>query len=328
MYADGSNAEAGHLVWASADGAINTLPFGRRVWGSFSLSPNGRQLGIKVTTPAGGDELWFLDLVRGTRRVWGGGLTPGGAGTWDRESRYVYQTFEDDRVRLFRIDPARAEGGELLYAGDEILWVLDVAPDGRLLVGNLGPRTIMLVTVEELAAFGDERKAGLPEPIIGAGPSWFATFSPDSTTGGWLFHRFRVADVLPPTNDMVLRFVASDFPSGSEIEAAIDDLVLVDCAACPLGLPAEVANLRLTRSGSAAGLEWDAVADASNYAIYRGTQRDTSDLACFDAVIPTSSPDDGMLPAPGDVFFYVVTARNCGGESILGPGRTPVSPCP
>jgi hypothetical protein len=42
--------------------------------------------------------------------------------------------------------------------------------------------------------------------------------------GGWSRHSFRVSDVLSPTSQMRLRFVASDEGDGSIVEAAVDDL--------------------------------------------------------------------------------------------------------
>jgi hypothetical protein len=46
------------------------------------------------------------------------------------------------------------------------------------------------------------------------------------TAGGWFYHEFRVADILPLTGSMQMRFVASDFGSGSIVEAAVDDVVI------------------------------------------------------------------------------------------------------
>ncbi len=56
------------------------------------------------------------------------------------------------------------------------------------------------------------------------------------SSGGWISHEFRVADIVPPSAQIRLRFVATDLGSPSVVEAAIDDLsVLVpDCVApCP-----------------------------------------------------------------------------------------------
>lgn len=46
------------------------------------------------------------------------------------------------------------------------------------------------------------------------------------TTGGWIYHEFRVADYITPTAQVRLRFVASDYGAGSLVEAAIDDLAV------------------------------------------------------------------------------------------------------
>jgi choice-of-anchor B domain-containing protein len=44
------------------------------------------------------------------------------------------------------------------------------------------------------------------------------------TSGGWTYHEFRAADIVPLTSNMRLRFIADDAGSGSVIEAAVDDL--------------------------------------------------------------------------------------------------------
>ncbi|MBL9031095.1 MAG: hypothetical protein JNM80_05250 [Phycisphaerae bacterium] len=53
----------------------------------------------------------------------------------------------------------------------------------------------------------------------------------DGTTGGWKYRAFRIADVLPPTNQMRMRFIAEDL-TGSIVEAAVDDVNIfaINCA--------------------------------------------------------------------------------------------------
>lgn len=59
------------------------------------------------------------------------------------------------------------------------------------------------------------------------GTSWtnVETIGPSGpgTSGGWIRHAFRVADIITPTALMKIRFVASDTGADSTIEAAIDD---------------------------------------------------------------------------------------------------------
>jgi hypothetical protein len=49
-------------------------------------------------------------------------------------------------------------------------------------------------------------------------------------SGGWFYHEFYPADLLPLSPTMRVRFVADDFPgdgSGSLIEAAVDDFSVI-----------------------------------------------------------------------------------------------------
>ena len=82
-------------------------------------------------------------------------------------------------------------------------------------------------------------------------------------------------------------------------------------------------------SPTVADLAWDAEPDADTYDVYRGTQRDASDLGCLQTgLTTTSTSDDGLVPSSGEALFYVVTAVNCSGDSPPGAGRTVLDPCP
>jgi len=52
-------------------------------------------------------------------------------------------------------------------------------------------------------------------------------------SGGWVEKTFSIADHLPPTNDMRLRFTASDLGFGSIVEAGVDDARILHVACRP-----------------------------------------------------------------------------------------------
>jgi hypothetical protein len=52
------------LVWVDRKGAIEPLPAPPRNYGSASLSPDGRQVAVYITS--GRPETWIYDLARGT----------------------------------------------------------------------------------------------------------------------------------------------------------------------------------------------------------------------------------------------------------------------
>lgn len=150
------------------------------------------------------------------------------------------------------------------------------------------------------------------------------------TAGGWIYASFRVSEFVTPTDDVVLRFIAEDADPGSIVEAAVDDVVVVDCAACNADVPGETQDLRLQLvDEQVAELSWALDPDAEVYDVYRGSNPDASDLACLaDGIVGTRWEDDGAVPAPGGAFFHVVTSKNCAGVGPLGKERTASEPCP
>ena len=70
------------------------------------------------------------------------------------------------------------------------------------------------------------------------GNSWHELETVTENAGEWVEKRFRIADTVEPTDQMRLRFVASDFNNGSIVEAGVDDLRIesVGCAANPADL--------------------------------------------------------------------------------------------
>ncbi len=70
------------------------------------------------------------------------------------------------------------------------------------------------------------------------GASWVAVEvigpSGPETDGGWRYHEFVLSDIIAPSANMRLRFIAGDEGSGSIVEAAIDDLKVqrVVCTPC------------------------------------------------------------------------------------------------
>ena len=69
------------------------------------------------------------------------------------------------------------------------------------------------------------------------GTTWSAleTVGPTGaeTLGGWIFKEFRIANVIAPTNQMRVRFIAEDIATGSLVEAAVDEvrIRLIECTA-------------------------------------------------------------------------------------------------
>jgi hypothetical protein len=56
------------------------------------------------------------------------------------------------------------------------------------------------------------------------GATWVQLELVNENAGAWVNKTFRIADFVPPTSQMRLRFIARDLGAGSVVEAGIDDL--------------------------------------------------------------------------------------------------------
>jgi len=164
------------------------------------------------------------------------------------------------------------------------------------------------------------------EPVETIGPT-----GPE-TVGGWFYHSVQLSEFVTQNTQVQLRFIAEDAGSGSIIEAAVDDVVLLDCTDCDAFFPTQPNHLNLNKVPGfpeTAMLSWNPVIGTEVYNVYRGEEQDATDLECYEQVeLSTTLQDDGLLPAAGTALHYVISSGNCRGESGLGSGRVPVLVCP
>jgi hypothetical protein len=124
------------------------------------------------------------------------------------------------------------------------------------------------------------------------GSSWTAveTVGPAGagTSGGWVAVSFQPASLLSLTNNMRMRFVASDLASGSIIEAAVDDFRVTDFGCVSVTPPCCPGNADKVAPGI---VDFDDV---------------TQVLANWSANYPESGPGDA--DCDGDVDFDDVTS--------------------
>ncbi|HEX6851367.1 MAG TPA: thrombospondin type 3 repeat-containing protein [Candidatus Polarisedimenticolaceae bacterium] len=113
---------------------------------------------------------------------------------------------------------------------------------------------------------------------------------------------------------------------------------LGDCAPTRRGvttLPQRVGDdLHLDKTGGGR-LTWTRTAQGHAYNVYRGTLQSpwVYDESCFETESPDATADDATIPAPGQGFFYLVSAKNLCGESShgrtsQGVDRFPPVTCP
>jgi hypothetical protein len=83
------------------------------------------------------------------------------------------------------------------------------------------------------------------------------------TSGGWILHQFDLAAHVAPTSQVRLRFVASDLANPSNVEAAIDDLAVLDVG-CPPVLPTTYCTAKTNSQGCAPAIGWSGLPSAGS----------------------------------------------------------------
>jgi subtilisin family serine protease len=159
------------------------------------------------------------------------------------------------------------------------------------------------------------------------GTSWTLLEQRVSPTNGWAPYTANLMALLPPSDDMRLRFTATDGSTDSVVEAAVDEVhisgTFVDCQGYtpPIMLaPNAVGNtVRAARgSGGHVVLSWSApTVDAGHgsatlYRIARATAPQGPWAEAGSATSTQWTDVDAQLAS--DSFYYRVTAENGGGQ--------------
>lgn len=182
LYAPGTNAELSVLMWIDRRGRVDTLPFPRAAYGSFDLSPDGRQILIRTVSASGRAELWVLDVDRGSRmRVVTRGVPAHYPRWWPNGKHLIFSEFTpvgSAIAPIVRQLPTDATRRDTLV---EAAFTLVPSPDGgRVAVADWrGEPGLWVLPVDG--------RAGEPVQLVSS-PAAFPCFSPD---GRWLAYTER-----------------------------------------------------------------------------------------------------------------------------------------
>ena len=208
-----------------------------------ATTDDGNQISTEtVHALVAGDKITAVDYDGETNAGWTVGDTGDNAttGVWNRMDPIATDAQPEDDASTDGVNT----------------WVTDGRSDGGLGTYDVdGGKTTVKSPVYDLAALADpylgvwvwysNNTGADPNNDIfridfsaNGGTSWTnaKTLGPadEFSNGGWFYHEIRVADVVTPGASFRARFVADDPASGSIIEAAVDELIVLDydCNSC------------------------------------------------------------------------------------------------
>ncbi|MCP3980274.1 MAG: hypothetical protein GY716_13295, partial [bacterium] len=139
------------------------------------------------------------------------------------------------------------------------------------------------------------------------------------TSGGWIFHDFRVLDIpgMSLTNQVQVRFVASDLGSGSIVEAGVDDLGIVDATVCD-GIGTAYCPAVVNSSGNAAEISaTGSIAVADNDVTLATTGMPPGEFGYYltsqtQGLVMQPGGSSGNLCLGGTIGRYIQDVQNTG----------------
>jgi Tol biopolymer transport system component len=179
-YVEGGYARYANLAWLDRQGRESPVDVPAQVYGSFTLSPDGRRIAVIIPAQAEGqtNDLWIYDLERHNRtplatRVQ---VSP----VWAPDGRSVFIALEQDgAANIYRLAVDGTGVKERLTENRRNQFPQTISPDGKTLVygesTESGGRDLWSLRVDD---------KGKPQPYLQSpAREIFAAFSPD---GRWL----------------------------------------------------------------------------------------------------------------------------------------------
>jgi hypothetical protein len=136
VYANGTHPQLGGLVWRSDKGELSNLPFKSELYGSFSLSPDNKNL---ATIKRGEQtEVWNYDLIDPINSVQ---ISQQGVITnvvWAPNSNWIYyQSYKNATLTVARRDAGGRGDEEVILSNDSLRFFTDVDKNGVLLCSTI-----------------------------------------------------------------------------------------------------------------------------------------------------------------------------------------------
>ncbi len=152
--------------------------------------------------------------------------------------------------------------------------------------------------------------AGSDEMVVSIsgdnGSTWQTLETVRSNANAWVRAEFRVADFVTPSDQVRLRFVASDIGGGSIVEAAIDD-VAIDFRGCEA---ASACVADVTTTGTANGTP-DGNVDLSDFSYYLTLWSGGSAIADVTTTGTANGVPDGSVDLSDFSFYLTLWSAGC-----------------
>ena len=211
VYANGTHTQMGRLAWRNGNGEISKLPFTPEIYGTFSLSPNSKNLAINKRGEQ--TEVWNYDLTEPKNNIQ---LSQQGVITsvvWSPSTNWIYYaSYQDGKLHIARRDGSGRSDEEVILSSDSLRNFTDLDKNGVLLC-----MTIEKGGSSDLHFFSSDNsnirysfaaRKGVNETLAKFIPEDWVAFTSDQTGRSEVF----VSDLLHPSVRIQVSFEGGEEP--------------------------------------------------------------------------------------------------------------------
>jgi Tol biopolymer transport system component len=211
VYANGTHVSMGRLVWRTIMGEILTLPFDPQVYGTFSLSPDGKNVAIIKRGEQSG--VWNYDLSNPKNNIQ---LSQQGfhqVVIWPSGSDWVYyQLYQNGKSRIERREAGGRSEAQVIFGNDSLRFLSDLDKDGVILYSNAEESGFLdlnfFSTDKASIRYAFDSRKDVNETLAKIIPEDWIAFTSDQTGRSEVF----ISDLLNPSVRIQVSFEGGEEP--------------------------------------------------------------------------------------------------------------------
>lgn len=211
VYANGTHISRGRLAWRNINGEIVTLPFDSHLYGTFSLSPDGKNVAIIKRSEQ--SEVWNYDLTNPKNNIQ---LSQQGfhqVVIWPANTSWIYyQSYQNGKARIERREANGRSDAQFILGNDSLRFLYDLDKDGVLLYSYAekdGFHDFNFFPTDNTSnRYSFTSRKGVNETLSNFIPEDWVAFTADQTGRSEVF----ISDLLNPSVRIQVSFEGGEEP--------------------------------------------------------------------------------------------------------------------
>lgn len=211
VYANGTHVSMGRLAWRTTKGEIINLPFDSQVYGTFSLSPDDKN--VAIIRRGEQSEVWNYDLTDPKNNIQ---LSQQGfhqVVIWPANTNWIYYSlYQKGKARIERRESHGRSDAQFIMGNDSLQFLADLDKDGVLLYSNAergGSRDLNFFTADNSdSRYSFTSRKGVNETLSKFIPDDWLAFTADQTGRSEVF----ISDLLNPSVRIQVSFEGGEEP--------------------------------------------------------------------------------------------------------------------